>query len=548
MAFLLGRQSAAANADFNASGQEVAWKFTAAASGLLELIWFNTQQANAGLTTFKVAVYSDTGGADPINLLGEGLATNFTGAGPFFGKLTAPVPIVQGTVYWLAVLPIGEQFDWKGDTSGSYREKAASGGTTFTNPWGAGSAAGTFNAIIWGESINGGAARNPLLEMLLRSNGRRAIALQLINAARALPAAVAGTPYTVAQDDALGITDAIDVSVGRFITQADALGVTDTIVFDRALVVADALGATDSAIPVGAYQRQIDDALGITDLAALGFGLAFADALAITDSAALVEGYARTVADALGITDAQALDRGLLVADALGITDSAAPIILKVAQIDDALGITDATALAVGLSLADALAVTDQLTSTAVLQRTIADALGITDSVAALIIILKQLDDALGLTDALASQAAYVRAVDDALALTDAITLAGVYQRTVADALGITDSTATLRGLLRTVDDPLGVTDAQALVAAYVRSIDDLLVITDLAVTSGVIIQRGHIALFDRVARILVHGSRSPGSVTRGERSAPDPVTGERAANSISPDDRDGIRIEVNDG
>lgn len=156
MAVLLGRTSAGSGTtDFNASGNNTAWKFTAAAGGGLKTLWAQTQVANATATAVTLSVWDDTaGGARPGSQLGIANAdvlASARGAGLWSATLATPVTIISGTVYWLAWGSSTEQWDFKGDTSGAYVE---SDSNPIATPWpSAGNGAGTVNVIIWGESV-----------------------------------------------------------------------------------------------------------------------------------------------------------------------------------------------------------------------------------------------------------------------------------------------------------------------------------------------------------------------------------------------------------
>lgn len=153
MAVLLGRQSAAANADFEASAWTIAWKFTAVASGTLKTIKAQTQNANAGFTSARLGIYDhDAGNNRPNNDLADSAVNSLTAAqGTGVFDATVSVSITNGTTYWLAFSGSGEQIDFKGDTSGAYHARAL----VMPATWGVSdNAAGTTNMIIWGESVD----------------------------------------------------------------------------------------------------------------------------------------------------------------------------------------------------------------------------------------------------------------------------------------------------------------------------------------------------------------------------------------------------------
>ena len=254
-------------------------------------------------------------------------------------------------------------------------------------------------------------------------------------------------PGTIA--DALAITDAVDVSIGRALSfndplavadsatpesgkgvaVNDALAITDAVKFDRTIVLADALAVSDAATPAIGYAVAVNDALAIADATTpqTGKGVSVDDALGIADSTATVAVLARTIADALAITDAAAPEvaRNLVVADGLGLTDAQA--FARTLALADALDITDAAtpALSKAIAQADALAIVDAAASSSGVLRAISDALAVTDSAAAAIVILVNVDDALAVTDARAFAVGYVQTVADALAIVDTVSPSG---------------------------------------------------------------------------------------------------------------------------
>lgn len=223
--------------------------------------------------------------------------------------------------------------------------------------------------------------------------------------------------YAVSQDDALAITDTIDVSVGRFVAEDDTLGVTDALIFDRGLAVADPLGVADLAALSPGLVR--DDALGITDSvqAVKIIPVDIADLLGVTDSQATLATLERTVADTLGLTDSQAFDRG--------------------PGISDPLAVADALAQGHGRQLADPVGLTDQATVGEGYVRSVTNALGITDLANAQILLLVQLADPLAVGDVAAVTVDYVRLFDEPLALIDSVGLARALL--AADGLVVAD-------------------------------------------------------------------------------------------------------------
>lgn len=148
MAVLIG-QLTAGTSDFVGNGAPSCSRYQAVATGTLVTLSVQLL-ANAGLTSLKLAVYTDIGGPLPGALLTEGqLTTGITGAG--LKVITVPgLAVTSGTFYWLAVLGNGEALDFSA-AAGSYREDAT-GKTNFDANWiTAGDAVGGLNLPILGE-------------------------------------------------------------------------------------------------------------------------------------------------------------------------------------------------------------------------------------------------------------------------------------------------------------------------------------------------------------------------------------------------------------
>src|SRR6185312_15272955 len=101
----------ATNGTDSNSGWRQATKFTAGATGNLSSICvaFDDYDVGFGSDQFALAIYSDTGGTSPLNLLGKHTgATNVTittvGSSNWNCQtLDASVSVTSGTVYWLAM-------------------------------------------------------------------------------------------------------------------------------------------------------------------------------------------------------------------------------------------------------------------------------------------------------------------------------------------------------------------------------------------------------------------------------------------------------------
>lgn len=160
---LLGRTSAGTTADFNAASHTAVWKVTAVATGTLATLFGQTKVANA-TGTVTMGVYADNAGAVGT-FLGKATATGATGTGVFSADISASaISIVSSTAYWIGWRNSAENFDFQGDSSGSYQENT--GTADFPASFGTGGA-GTVNAIIWGEDAAGGGGGTQQRLMLL---------------------------------------------------------------------------------------------------------------------------------------------------------------------------------------------------------------------------------------------------------------------------------------------------------------------------------------------------------------------------------------------
>jgi hypothetical protein len=150
MAVLLGRTSAANNADFIGSGNAGAWDFVCDEDGDLETIFGSAQVTNADVGDLEVGIYEDVGGV-PGTLLGSAPVDDIgtmQSTGVWSATLSTPVSVAAGLTYWLAVYATSGQYNFEGDSSGHYSEDLSPGALPAT--W-AEFASGTVNTIIWGE-------------------------------------------------------------------------------------------------------------------------------------------------------------------------------------------------------------------------------------------------------------------------------------------------------------------------------------------------------------------------------------------------------------
>lgn len=112
---------------------------------MLAKIWCQLGVANAALTGVHLAIYADNAGVPGTLLTSGTVSPNPTGTGLFSADV-APVSLVSGTTYHLAVSGTGEQVDLQGTSSANGHEGAGNP----SNPWSnQGGMAAT--PIIWGE-------------------------------------------------------------------------------------------------------------------------------------------------------------------------------------------------------------------------------------------------------------------------------------------------------------------------------------------------------------------------------------------------------------
>lgn len=304
--------------------------------------------------------------------------------------------------------------------------------------------------------------------------------------------AVQGTPFTVSQADAAGVTDALSIIQGYGVAPADSAGITDLVdrLWTAQITPPDSAGITDAVTPAsGLVPAALADAAGITDTIAAGlaFSIAPPDAAGITDALTPSSGISATLSDAAGITDALSRVWAAVLSppDSAGITDAVTAGLAYAASIADAAGITDALTTAQGVtsSLADAAGITDLLAPVVAYARTVADPAGITDVTGVGYGV--GIADAGALTDALTSLATLARTIADAAAITDAATVqgTGAITQNLADGAGVTDSLGTTAGHALSVADQASLTDALA--QAVTHALADGAALTDAATPSS---------------------------------------------------------------
>jgi hypothetical protein len=151
MALLIGQQSAGTSGDFFVAGDTAAWPFTAT-GGVAVRMWAQLKVANPALANVKLGIYADDGAGNPTGspLAVTGvISPSPTGTGLFFGDLTAPFTLVNGTTYHLAVCGNGEQVDIQGTTSATGHESSGMMGV-----W-TGAGGMIVTPVIWAESASG---------------------------------------------------------------------------------------------------------------------------------------------------------------------------------------------------------------------------------------------------------------------------------------------------------------------------------------------------------------------------------------------------------
>lgn len=119
---LVGNSSTSfATADTTGAGKIEAFQYTAKETGTLGELEFRTNAtANTGVTSLILGVYTDSSGT-PGSVLGQKTFSGTPGTSSWIKVSGLSVSIVSGTIYWLALLPIGGTIH--------YNTEKASGGT-----------------------------------------------------------------------------------------------------------------------------------------------------------------------------------------------------------------------------------------------------------------------------------------------------------------------------------------------------------------------------------------------------------------------------------
>lgn len=131
LTLLIGTEGGGVTEETWLQGQMYAAQFTAVETGLVEEFILRTAFNANTATSLEVGIFADASGA-PGALLGK---TTIAGApakeAPIAGKLS--VPVVAGTVYWLAFLALGGNVHLRFQTGSGGTQVAQSKATTFTN-------------------------------------------------------------------------------------------------------------------------------------------------------------------------------------------------------------------------------------------------------------------------------------------------------------------------------------------------------------------------------------------------------------------------------
>jgi hypothetical protein len=159
VATLIGTLTAPGGGDFFAGGECFASSFAAVASGDVDTMTFAATAA--AFTSFQMAIYADSAGS-PGARLGITNTTSTTGAGNKVLTPTVPIPVVSGTTYWLAILPLGGTVNFNLVSGGSY--KGHTGETAFQDPFGSVTSTNASNRFpILGEGTVGSSSAAAIL-------------------------------------------------------------------------------------------------------------------------------------------------------------------------------------------------------------------------------------------------------------------------------------------------------------------------------------------------------------------------------------------------
>lgn len=194
------------SANSDGAGTAEAESFAATRSGVISTVAMFIR-AGSSVTSVRFAIYADSG-AKPGARLGPEIVVAsgslVSGAWNYLSGLSAPV--VSGTTYWVAWLPLGGTLNYSDNAAsgGNVKDVTPSGGqATLTDPafatW-TSAFTNIVNVGVMGDDGAGGSVRQPILEMLVQGGYQRALAIQLLQPL----AAPAGVTALSASDSGTG--------------------------------------------------------------------------------------------------------------------------------------------------------------------------------------------------------------------------------------------------------------------------------------------------------------------------------------------------------
>lgn len=111
--------TATGSADSVGTGAAEAAQFTATVSGTIDTISFFNTTAAAGVTSLDLGIFTDSASL-PSALIGRGARAGSLPLNTLVSVTGLSIAVVAGTVYWLALLPVGAgQANWKDTTTGA---------------------------------------------------------------------------------------------------------------------------------------------------------------------------------------------------------------------------------------------------------------------------------------------------------------------------------------------------------------------------------------------------------------------------------------------
>lgn len=139
-ALLLGNSSTSfATVDSTAAGKIEAFEYVAKESGIVEELQFRTgTTANTGVTSLILGIYTNSSGS-PGAVLGQKTFSGTPGTSSWIKVTGLSIPIVAGTIYWMAQLAIGGTIHYNVSGSGGTGDKESSSSSNtslITTTWG----------------------------------------------------------------------------------------------------------------------------------------------------------------------------------------------------------------------------------------------------------------------------------------------------------------------------------------------------------------------------------------------------------------------------